>query len=239
MKKVFFTLALLAVTTLLSAQILQIEHDGHVYENGETVICTYDEANFEYAHHMQIRNISDQELNVVVEQDVLETVPDAMVTFCWGSCYVPTTNPFVGTIEVVIPANTLSPEDFSAHVYIPETEPGVVKIIYHVYDVNESHNRVDIVVLAGQTADTPEYTFNLGQAYPNPATSQVHFDLQSNSNVNVTVYNLLGQEVKSQLVSNHQNRVNIAVDDLQPGIYFCRFSINGEIVRTEKFIVKH
>ena len=31
MKKAFFTLALLAVTTLLSAQILQIEHDGHVY----------------------------------------------------------------------------------------------------------------------------------------------------------------------------------------------------------------
>lgn len=228
----------MAVVTLLSAQTLQIEYEDHVYENGETIICEYDEAMLEYVQHLQIRNLSSEELNVIVEQDVFETVPDAIVQFCWGMCYVPSENPFASN-PILIPANILSAEDFSIHISIPETETGVVKVKYNVFDRSDPYNLITIIVLAGQTANVAETTFNLGQAYPNPATSQVHFDLQSNDNVNVVVYNLLGQEVKSQLVSAHQNRVNIAVDDLQAGIYFCRFSINGAVVKTEKFIVKH
>ena len=237
MKKAFFTLALLAVVTLLSAQTLQIEYEDHVYENGETIICEYDENLFEYIQHLQIRNLSSEEVSVTVEQDVIETFPDVMVQFCWGMCYVPSTNPFTSD-PVIIPANVLSAEDFSIHISIPETETGVVKVKYSAYDRSDPDTRVSIIILAGQTAHVAENHFTLGQAYPNPATSQVHFDLQSNDNVDVVVYNLLGQEVKSQLVSAHQNRVNIAVDDLQAGIYFCRCSINGAVVKTEKFIVK-
>ena len=237
MKKVFFTLALLAVTTLLSAQTLQFEHDGHVYADGETIISPYNEAFLEYVTELNIRNLSNNDVNVVMEQDVLEAPEGIMMQFCWGLCMVG--NGHLTSHPILVSAQSLSTDVAAFHCLFPEGETGVVKAIYHAFDENDPDNKISITVLFGQTADTPEYTFNLGQAYPNPATTQVHFDLQSNSQVNVTVYNLLGQEVKSQLVSNHQNRVNIAVDDLQPGIYFCRFSINGEIVRTEKFIVKH
>ena len=48
MKKALFTLTLLAVVTLMSAQTLQFEHNGHVYENGETIISPYNEDFFEY-----------------------------------------------------------------------------------------------------------------------------------------------------------------------------------------------
>lgn len=239
MKKAVFTLILLAVVTVMSAQTLQIEHEGYVYGNGETIICSYDEALLEYAHHMQIRNLSNNDVDVVVEQDIINTADGVVVMFCWGLCMAPSTNPFASN-PVTIPAQTLSGEDFSTHIIIPEEETSVVKIVYLVYDAANPDNKVDIIVLAGQTANIDEINFNLGQAYPNPASTQVHFDFKANGNspVNVVVYNLLGQEVKSQLVNTRQNRVTIAVDDLQAGIYFCRFSVDGTVLKTEKFIVK-
>ena len=237
MKKTIFTLILLAVVTLMSAQTLQFEYEGHVYENGETIICQYDEAMFEYVQHLNIRNISNQDLNVVVEREILETVDNAITFFCWGLCLAPTGNI---SPEVLVTANTLSDEAFDIHVIIPEGETGVVKARYYAYDASDPDTKISFLLLAGQTASVYESNLNLGQAYPNPASSQVHFDLKTggNDHIDVVVYNLLGQEVKSQLVSGHQNRVNIAVDDLQPGIYFCRFSVNGEVLKTEKFIVK-
>lgn len=237
MKKAFFTLTLLAVVTLLSAQTLQFEHNGHVYENGETIISPFNEDFQEYITELNIRNLTNDDINVIMEQDILEAADGIMMQFCWGLCMVGTEH--LVSQPVLVAAQTLSADIVSLHCAFLEGETGVVKAIYHAYDENNPDNKISITVLYGQTANTPEYTFNLGQAYPNPATSQVHFDLQCNSNVDVVVYNLLGQEVKSQLVSEHQNRVNIAVNDLQPGIYFCRFSINGEVVKTEKFIVKH
>lgn len=237
MKKTLFTILLLAVVTLMSAQSLQFEYNGHVYENGETIICQFDEAMYEYVQHMQIRNISSQDLSVKVEREIIGTVPDAITFFCWGQCLAPEGNI---SPAVMISANTLSDEAFDIHVNIPEGESGVVSARYSAFDENNPDNRISFLLLAGLTAGVAENTVILGGAYPNPASSQVHFNYKadSNSDMHVVVYNLLGQEVKSQVVNGNQGRIDIAVDDFQPGIYFCRFQVNNEVVKTEKFIVK-
>jgi len=237
MKKTIFTLLLLAVGSLMSAQSLQFEYDGHVYENGETIICHFDETMFEYVQHMQIRNISNQDLNVKVEREIIETVNDAITFFCWGQCLAPDNNV---SNPVAITANTLSDEAFDIHVSIPDGETGVVKVRYYAYDESDPNSKISFLLLAGQNAETQEYTVSLGQAYPNPATSQVHFDFNctGTSNMNVVVYNLLGQEVKIQPVNGSRGRINIDVNDLQPGIYFCSIQVNNATVKTEKFIVK-
>jgi len=239
MKKTIFTLLLLAMATMLSAQSLQIELDGQAFENGETVICPFNEAFYEYALLLNIRNNSNHDQSVVVEQDIVTTFDDVMVTFCWGVCLIPTTNPAVSP-EVVIPANTLSPEEFAIHISIPDFETGTVKIIYTAYDASNPDEKVTLTVLAGQTANVAENNFTLGQAYPNPASSQIHFNYTNNdgSLVNVVVYNLLGQEVKSQMVSGSHGRINFDVTDLQAGIYFCSILVGNTAVKTEKFIVK-
>ena len=239
MKKTIFTIMLMAVATILSAQSLQIENEGHVYQNGETVICPFNEMYYEYFLEMHIRNNSNQEKTVVVEQDIIDTYENVMVSFCWGQCLVAITNPTVSP-EVVIPANTLSSEEFAIHISIPDFETGIVKIVYSIYDVNNPDEKIRITALAGQSANVAEHNISLGKAYPNPASSQVSFDYSNNdgSVINVVVYNLLGQEVKSQLVSGSHGRINIAVDDLQPGVYFCNLLIDNNAVKTEKFIVK-
>jgi hypothetical protein len=239
MKKTIFTLLFLAVVTIMSAQTLQFEYEGTVYQDGQTVISTFDDVIFfEYIKDMKIRNLTDHDMNIVVEQEVLESVDGAMVTLCWGLCLAPGNH--LVSIPVAVPAQTLSEELLTFHCNFTEGETGVVKAIYYAYDESNPNDRISIIVLSGASAHVAENNVNFGQAYPNPASSQVHFDLQGNSNddIIVVVYNLLGQEVKSQIVSGRQSRVNVSVNDLQPGIYFCRFQVNNEVVKTEKFIVK-
>lgn len=236
LKKTLLTTVLTAMIGFLAAQSLQFEWEGTVYQDGQTIISPFNEDFYEYVQELKIRNLTGNDMGVVVEREILQNAEGTMIYFCWGVCL----SPDVSVSDPVnVPAQTLSDEEFGAHVMFTEGETGVVKVKYYAYDRSDPDNRISITILAGATAGVAEHTINVGQAYPNPATSEVHFDLQSNDDVNVVVYNLLGQEVKSQFVSAHQSRVNIAVNDLQAGIYFCRFSINGAVVKTEKFIVKH
>ena len=239
MKKTFLTLMLLAVVTVMSAQSLQFEYEGTVYQNGQTVISTFDDIIFfEYVKEINIRNLSNQNIKVVVEQVVLEPAVGAMVSMCWGQCLAPGNHIVSDTVG--ISAQTLSDEIFSAHCSFTEGETGVVKAIYYAYDFNNPDDKTSIIVLSGETANVAEHSISLGQAYPNPASTQVNFNYNcdGNSDINVLVYNLLGQEVKAQSVCGSHGKICIPVDDLQPGIYFCSFQVNNEAVRTEKFIVK-
>ena len=239
MKKTFFTLMLLAVAALVSAQDLQFEFDGTVYHDGDTIVSPFNEMAGEYIQTLYLRNLTDNELNVVVEREILQNVPGTTLMFCWRSCLLPDVNI---SQAVPIPAQTLSTDEFSSHVLF-DVEQGVVITKYYAYssDQDEPNNRISIIIKAGTSGSgVAENTLNVGKAYPNPASSQVHFNLKANSNsdVKVMVYNLLGQEVKSQWANGSTGRINLAVDDLQPGIYFCSFLVNNEVVKTEKFIVK-
>lgn len=238
LKKSLLTIVLTALVGIITAQTLQFEWEGTVYQDGQTIISEYNETMMEYVQELKIRNLTGNDMGVIVEREILENAEGTMVYFCWGQCLDPNNNV---SGSVGISAQTLSDEVFSGHVMFTEGETGVVKVKYSAYDRSNPDIRISIIILAGSNTNVDEHSISLGQAYPNPATSQVSFDLNGNGNAEIqaVVYNLLGQEVKSQLVSGHQNRIHFAVNDLQPGIYFCRFSINGEVLKTEKFIVKH
>lgn len=238
MKKTIFTLMLLAVMGIMSAQSLQFEREGTVYQDGQELICEYDEVACEYNLHVQIRNISGEALDVMVEQMVAETADGALVYLCWDQCLAPGYQLLGGPVN--IPANTLSEEDCSFHIMFTEGETGIVRVKYTAFNRANIDDKVCLTVLAGTAAETAEHTVSLGQAYPNPASTQVHFNYNcdGSSNVNAVVYNLLGQEVKVQPINNSHGRIDIAVDDLQPGIYFCSIQVNNATVKTEKFIVK-
>lgn len=237
LKKTLLTAVLTAMIGFLGAQSLQFEWEGNVYQDGQTIISPFNEAFYEYVQELKVRNLTDNDMGVVIEREILQNADGTMIYFCWGLCL----SPDVSISDAVnVPAQTLSDEEFGAHVMFTEGETGVVKVKYYAYDRSDPDNRISITILAGATAGVAEHSINVGQAYPNPASTQVQFTLQGNNNDNIeaVVYNLLGQEVKSQLVSGRQNRVIIAVDDLEAGIYFCRFSVNGAVAKTEKFIVK-
>ena len=113
---------------------------------------------------------------------------------------------------------------------------------YSAYDERHPDDRVTINVVFNKSGVGVHeaVAVNFGQAYPNPASSVVNFDYTVNANdrASVSVYNLLGQEVRNQQVNSLQGRLSISVADLNEGIYFCKLFVNGCAVKTEKFVVK-
>ena len=240
-KRSIFTLLFLAVMGWVSAQSLRFELDGHVYEEGETIICNAPTEWGEYLQDMQMRNLTDQDLNVLVKKEVIEDLEGVSNYFCWGLCFGPDT--YVSPNPVAIPANSITAEaDLSFHAMFDENVFGKVQVRYSAYDERHPEDAVTINVVFHRSGEGVHEVaaVRFGQAYPNPASSIVNFDYNINASdrASVSIYNLLGQEVKSQQVNGVQGHLSVSVADLNEGIYFCKLFVNGCAVSTEKFVVK-
>ena len=215
--------------------------DGHVYEEGETIICNAPTEWGEYLQDMQMRNLTDQDLNVLVKKEVIEDLEGVSNYFCWGLCFGPDT--YVSPNPVAVPANSVtSIGALSFHAMFDEEVFGKVQVRYSAYDERHPEDAVTINVIFHKSGEGVHEVsaVRFGQAYPNPASSVVNFDYNINASdrASVSVYNLLGQEVKSQQVNGVQGHLSVSVADLNEGIYFCKLFVNGCAVSTEKFVVK-
>ena len=225
---------LLAFVGGVMAQSLQFELEGRVFEEGEEITCTNDIYGYgEIVQEMQIRNLTNGDLDVVVEQELVEGVEGALVSFCFGNCFAPGVNV---TNPVTIPAQSLNTEDLSFHVmFTEETGAVLVKYIAHAQD-DPDHVISMMVRFVYDPSGVSESVATMGHAYPNPASSVVRFNVQGTEKASIAIFNLLGQEVLRQDVEAGQ--VAISVAGLDKGIYFCNLMVNGEAVSTEKLVVK-
>ncbi len=84
--------------------------------------------------------------------------------------------------------------------------------------------------------DTPNVTLpEKVWIYPNPAQSELTIESDQVITVEtISVFNLIGQEIKVPLLSVHTNRVKLDLSGNTPGIYIVRFNYNDSYV-TRKF----
>ena len=79
--------------------------------------------------------------------------------------------------------------------------------------------------------------------YPNPfnPTTKINYEILTNSFVKITVYNVLGKEVKT-LVNSYQNAgmhtVEFNASSLASGIYFSRLESNGYVTFGKMNLIK-
>ena len=241
MRKSLFTLILLALAGFVSAQTLQFEWEGHVYDDGEIIECTNDEYGYgEYIQHMQLKNLASDSVHVIVEKEIIEDLEGTMNFFCWGSCFSP--NIFVSPHPVTIEANSVTSDGaLSFHVMFDDGIFGKVQMRYLAYSEENPDEIISIMVVfnkSGENVADHSHTMTMGKAYPNPASSLVHFDYSFDGNLSAVVYNLLGQEVLHQDLNANSGQMTLSVADLQEGIYFCTMMVNGRACATEKFVVK-
>ena len=235
-KKSILTLMLLAAIGYVSAQSLQLEWDGTVYNDGETIICNTEEYG-EFTQKFHVRNLASVDQDVVLEKEVIEPLEGVMDYICWGNCFLPET---MITPPVTVPANSLSFEEMSMHAMFDDNVFGYVLVKYSIYEARTPEERVSIIVKFHKSGEgvVEAPTAQLGQAYPNPAQSMVHFDYSLSSNATALVYNLLGQEVMRHELNAFQGQLNFSVAGLQDGIYFCNLTSEGRTLCTVKFVVK-
>jgi hypothetical protein len=125
----------------------------------------------------------------------------------------------------------------------------------HSYDPAESlYTVVEYAVLILQkptSVEEDEETalpglFELSQSYPNPFNSRtvIRYSLFKPADVSLTIYNVLGQKVRTLVDQVHQSgRMSVIWDgkddggnDLASGIYFCRLQA-GELSQTKRMVL--
>ncbi len=88
--------------------------------------------------------------------------------------------------------------------------------------------------------ETIQKESNLINLYPNPANQTLHisFEAEKTAPAIVTIYNQLGQQIKSGVPVEMQpgnNELSLDVASLETGVYLLQLAIDGQIV-TKKFI---
>ena len=240
-KKTIFTLLFIAAIGYVSAQSIQFELNGTAFNDGEAIECNNDEFGYgEYIQHMQIRNLTSNDLNIIVEKEEDETLEGTSNFFCWGSCFGP--DVMVSPNPVTLAGNSVTgDQDLSFHVMYDEDVYGYVVVRYYAYDERHPDERISIVVKfhkSGVGVNENSRPMTMSQAYPNPASSMVNFDYSFDGNLTAVVYNIMGQEVLRQDLNANDGQMSLSVADLQDGLYFCAMMVNGRTWTTEKFIVK-
>jgi hypothetical protein len=162
--------------------------------------------------------------------------------FCWGLCYGP--NTFLSIDPVTLAAGATNDLDFSAH-YSANGIMGVSRIRYVFFDAANPNDSVSFFIdwNAGTVGlNDPQEQISFSSAYPNPATNLVNFNYSIPSSYNddaqVIIKNLLGDVVKIQSVEGRKGKVQINLTDLQSGVYFYTFRVNGNNFVTKKLVVK-
>ena len=239
-RKSIFTLMFLTVIGWVSAQSLQFELNGTVYTEGESIVCNTQSEWGEFIQDMQLRNLTGQDMNILVEKEVLDDIEGCMNYFCWGMCFSP--DIIVSPNPVAVAANSVTEEGaLSFHAMFDETVFGKVKVKYYAYEERNPDQKVSIVVVfhrSGAGIGDNAHSMTFGTAYPNPASSQVNFDYSLDGSLCAVVYNLLGQEVMREQLNANNGRMTLSVADLQEGIYFCTMMVDGRAWSTQKFVVK-
>jgi hypothetical protein len=243
MKKILLTLFCLSFLTGIFAQSFVLSYNSVNIAPGGTLQIMGDPTTEIMEAHINITNNADVAKTVKVKKVVNQgdTLTGTLNSFCWGLCYPDTTyiSPYPQTIQ---PGQV---SDMFYGDYRPRNIPGVTKVMYVFFDVDNRNDSVSVVV---EYNASPASVGNdllsqvkFSAAYPNPAINVVHVDYTVPSYVNrasIVISNMLGSKVKEVELEVRSGKAQITVSDLINGIYFYSLIADEKLVLTRKFVVK-
>ena len=89
-----------------------------------------------------------------------------------------------------------------------------------------------LVVEAPATAGTEDIALSSVKMFPNPTKNSLQFSKNSNENLDIEIFDVLGKSVLR--IDNVRNEVNVS--ELNSGLYFVHMSL-GNLKSTKKLIV--
>ncbi|HTX87463.1 MAG TPA: T9SS type A sorting domain-containing protein [Bacteroidales bacterium] len=231
----------LAAGRLLSQNLSLADSTGPLAQDA-TVVVAGNSASDELDSYVFVHNNSaTATIAVKVKKVELHLTSGVINLFCWGLCFGP--NVYVSTTTInILPGRTDS-LDFSGHVS-PNGNAGYTLMRYVFYneaDANDSvsfnvdymHFPLSVTPVSGQDM--------ISQAYPNPASGNVNFEVNvpSGSQGTLIIRNLLGSVVKEMDLPGSPEKIQVNTSGLQEGVYFYTLTLNGKPVVTRKLVIKH
>ena len=159
--------------------------------------------------------------------------------FCWGVCYPSWVYESPISVDIA-PGQTIT--DFYGD-YEPKGIAGKSFITY-VWWVNGNPTdsvALDVEFNASAAAIYDIVNEGTVKIFPNPAQEkfQVDYDFSSEiSDATFIISNILGSKVKEFMLTDRSGKLILDISDLQEGVYFCYFILDGQMANTEKLVVR-
>ena len=249
MKKLFFTLALFLSVLALSAQSYQVteKETGNIVENGATYYV-YGDGSESWGEpggeiQLEFNVIPSENMRLVGRKTPINVIESTYTWICFGQCLAPSitvqeTEPYPATAgeEVLLSGHYMADDYLSV---LGQEQ----MITLEIWDLNTPEEVFTINItfkysLEGIKDYSKAEVFS--NAYPVPASDVVNFDYNfaSSENVEVAIYNMMGQEVLRNEINGISGKASINVSDLTDGVYFYSLIVNGKTEKSSKLIIR-
>ncbi|MFO8055591.1 MAG: T9SS type A sorting domain-containing protein [Bacteroidales bacterium] len=240
MKNIFTFLFIIGISFSGFAQSLSLMHNQDSLTHGEEVHVYGDTTtNVVYAY-VDVVNNTDFDIDVHVRKYEQTLVGGSENYFCWGQCYPPSA--YVSSAAITVDSQSVSYE-FEGE-YMPHENLGTSKIMYVFFDESDPDDSVAVVVNYVVTpVNMEEAGFEplFSAAYPNPSDDQVAFKYELPATVRdakVVIRNMIGAVVKEAPLSGKSGEVTIETGDLNEGMYFYSYILEGKTHSTKKLVIQ-
>lgn len=170
--------------------------------------------------------------------------PTDSTRFCWGGlCYNWPTN--LSSLSLAIaPGDTIHYSDFGFHAEFISKMATITRTVhYQWYDIANITDSTGVTIRYNSTVGVDEMTKiggTISNAFPNPAnlTVSMKYDINEYSQKgSIVFYDMVGKIVKETELTDKKGTAKINVDDLNSGIYFYSFVVDGKAISTKKLVV--
>ena len=228
MKKMLLLIIVITQISFIAAQSLVISGDNSVL-NSDICLRTYS--------YLTVKNVSNNEHNIICEKNVISVPAGMDNTFCWGGlCYGNST--IISSAFLTLQAGQADAVSFTGY-FDAYCEQGIGVVEYCFYPDSDINDRSCFTVTYhGSSTSIEDYTLsnNVGDFYPNPASGMVNFTFNGNAAI-LKLIDILGNNVKEILLSQ-EGVQKLDLSDMNKGIYFGNLIVNDEVVSIKKLIVK-
>jgi Secretion system C-terminal sorting domain len=114
-------------------------------------------------------------------------------------------------------------------------------VVQAVGNVVEKENKLDEFVSSEDRLFSSD-KLTVSNIYPNPADDFANIDYAMGSQTGetkITFYNVLGNEMKEEILDKDQKKVRVSTKEWNNGIYLYQLSSEGKSLVTKKLLVRH
>jgi hypothetical protein len=114
-------------------------------------------------------------------------------------------------------------------------------VVQPVVNVVEKENKLDEFISSEDRLFSND-KLTVSNIYPNPADDFANIDYVMSSQTGetkITFYNVLGNEMKEEMLDKDQKKVRVSTKEWNNGIYLYQLSSEGKSLVTKKLLVRH
>lgn len=198
---------------------------------------------------LRFYNNTPAQQNISLFRSEGSTITDSYDQFCFGSTCSPllaegSNRFYLSNDSILISGNNYHPIDTIFSVRLDSAKSGEAIYTYNFSDKLNKNNIATIyvrwIVVDVTSINEAQYQ-NEFSLYPNPSSDLTTINLEKPlvfRQQEVEIYNILGEEVRTEQIASGSQIINLNVNDLTPGVYFVNIIGDGHRVASKKMIVK-